>query len=291
MADKRTEGPIGLPGQTESTEHSTIIEQDVNASYIRALEQDNAKLQEHVTYWCELHEQEQVRADTLAVEINTARAVMGQRIHELEADNAHLIAEVAEMRGAIEWEQYKVAQARADTLAQEVEASHLLVANLEDDVAMTNLRNAELERQVSAWQDTAAQCQYNSDFYRGVVAQIGAMFGVEARTSDDGSVQEDVLALKVPELVQTLREQFVELEADEEELRNREDGYRLQIADLSIINQDLSTPCRCDLPQSGSACNRCCLVRAALLGLAWSDDMVRMAFDAAVREVTEEICP
>lgn len=41
----------------------------------------------------------------------------------------------------------------------------------------------------------------NAVFWRGIVIKIGDMFGEAARTSDDGSVQDTVVALKVPELV------------------------------------------------------------------------------------------
>lgn len=53
----------------------------------------------------------------------------------------------------------------------------------------------------NAWYDTAAQMSRNSDYYRGLVVKIGKMFGEEAYISDDGSVQDDVLCAKVPELV------------------------------------------------------------------------------------------
>jgi hypothetical protein len=46
----------------------------------------------------------------------------------------------------------------------------------------------------------------SAEFYRGIVTQIGELLGPEAKTSDDGSVQLDVLALKVPELVKKLLE-------------------------------------------------------------------------------------
>lgn len=64
---------------------------------------------------------------------------------------------------------------------------------------------AEALRSAEAWQETAAQAYRDVEFYRGIVHQVGEMFGVAARTSDDGSIQEDVLALRVPELVAELR--------------------------------------------------------------------------------------
>ena len=51
------------------------------------------------------------------------------------------------------------------------------------------------------WYDTAAQMSRNADYYRGLVEKIGKMLGKEAYISDDGSVQEDILCAKVPELV------------------------------------------------------------------------------------------
>lgn len=56
-------------------------------------------------------------------------------------------------------------------------------------------------RRIAAWMETAAQAYRNEDFYRGIVVQIGEMFGDAAKTSNDGSIQQDVLALKVAPLV------------------------------------------------------------------------------------------
>lgn len=53
-----------------------------------------------------------------------------------------------------------------------------------------------------AWMSTATEMANGLEFYRGIVWKIGDMFGVAARTSDDGSIQDSVLALKVPELVE-----------------------------------------------------------------------------------------
>ncbi len=62
-----------------------------------------------------------------------------------------------------------------------------------------------------AWIETAKQHLRNEEFYHGIVNRIGEPFGVAARTSDDGSVQQDVLALKVPELVVKLRQEIERL--------------------------------------------------------------------------------
>lgn len=71
-----------------------------------------------------------------------------------------------------------------------------------------NLPNPEtLEqaiRERNNWCDTAAQHLRNEEYYRGLVIKIGKMLGPEAYTSDDGSVQQDVLCAKVPDLVARL---------------------------------------------------------------------------------------
>jgi hypothetical protein len=56
-------------------------------------------------------------------------------------------------------------------------------------------------RTLANWLEFGAQMEDGSKFYQGIVRQIGEMFGDAAKTSDDGSLQDDVLALKVPELV------------------------------------------------------------------------------------------
>lgn len=56
------------------------------------------------------------------------------------------------------------------------------------------------------WIRTALEFSDNADFYRSIVRQTGQLLGPEAKISDDGSVQQDVLALKVPELVKKLKD-------------------------------------------------------------------------------------
>jgi hypothetical protein len=62
----------------------------------------------------------------------------------------------------------------------------------------------EVELQIEAWAETARQQLRNTEYYRGLVVSIGELFGEEARTADDGTVMDDVLCAKVPELVRHL---------------------------------------------------------------------------------------
>ncbi len=59
-------------------------------------------------------------------------------------------------------------------------------------------------RVLSNWYEAAAQHCRNEFYYRDLVQQIGAMLGPEAYTADDGSVCDEVLCAKVPELVRKL---------------------------------------------------------------------------------------
>lgn len=55
-----------------------------------------------------------------------------------------------------------------------------------------------------AWQQTAAQHARNEDFYRSLLDQVATHLGPEVYVSDDGSVQDSPLRLKIPPLVSEL---------------------------------------------------------------------------------------
>ena len=54
---------------------------------------------------------------------------------------------------------------------------------------------------IANWMDTAAQNQRNADYYRGLLVKCGKAIGEPAYIADDGSISDDVLCAKVPELV------------------------------------------------------------------------------------------
>lgn len=58
-------------------------------------------------------------------------------------------------------------------------------------------------RRLHSWIEIASTHVESTVFYRDIVKQIGEMFGDAAKTADDGFVHEDVLALRVPELVRS----------------------------------------------------------------------------------------
>lgn len=92
----------------------------------------------------------------------------------------------------------------------------------------------------NAWEETARQYARNMEFYRGIVELIGEQFGDAAKTSDDGSLQQSVLALKVPELVSALRARLERAEAVVEAARayGFEDGN--DMAQIRALSNALS---------------------------------------------------
>ena len=69
------------------------------------------------------------------------------------------------------------------------------------------------------WEETAAQFLRDANFWYGLVTQIGELFGIGAKTADDGTVYDTVVALKVPELVERLLEERNEVIAKLEQVR------------------------------------------------------------------------
>jgi hypothetical protein len=88
---------------------------EIVAEYIRNIGH-NAQLMEDLTYWKHLFDAE-----------HECAGLLGQELARLEAENGHLTAEVAEMRGAIEWQQYKVGQQRVRELEAEAQLQHQII--------------------------------------------------------------------------------------------------------------------------------------------------------------------
>lgn len=55
---------------------------------------------------------------------------------------------------------------------------------------------------IAAWMQTAAQNQRNADYYRNLLEQCGEAIGDDAYICDDGTISEDVLCAKIPEIIE-----------------------------------------------------------------------------------------
>ncbi len=81
---------------------------------------------------------------------------------------------------------------------------------LEERVNELESERNELIRSRDGWNEIANQHCRNEFFYRDLLHHVGIILGPEAFTSDDGSVQDTPLALKIPPLVLKLRDEHHE---------------------------------------------------------------------------------
>ncbi|MCB0256815.1 MAG: hypothetical protein KDI55_24105 [Anaerolineae bacterium] len=92
------------------------------------------------------------------------------------------------------------------TVKQKREAEQNAIAELERQLA-------ESRASVAAWTQTAREYANNADFYREILEQIAGSLGPAVFVSDDGSVQDSPLMLKIPEAITALQTRIDELEA------------------------------------------------------------------------------
>lgn len=59
----------------------------------------------------------------------------------------------------------------------------------------------EFAKQLAFWMEMAARFARNEDFYRGLLDSCAYHLGPDVYVSDDGSVQDSPLRLKIPEMV------------------------------------------------------------------------------------------
>ena len=71
-------------------------------------------------------------------------------------------------------------------------------------IVMDPVLAESVARRIAAWMDTAAQFSRNQEYYRNLLVECGKSIGQAAYCCDDGSVSEDVLCDKIPELVKDL---------------------------------------------------------------------------------------
>jgi hypothetical protein len=71
--------------------------------------------------------------------------------------------------------------------------------------SLHTLSHQETTVQLGNWMETARQHLRNEQYYSGLLDQIGEILGPEAFTADDGSVQQEVVRARLPELVRRLK--------------------------------------------------------------------------------------
>jgi hypothetical protein len=130
----------------------------------------------------------------------------------MNAPTNKLKADLQQLAGDARAAALEVAAPHAREIAMQ-EAAQCWCDPTTSDRAMDSALAEVVARKIQAWLETAMYFQRGSDFYQGIVRQVGELFGEAAKTSDDGSVQSDVLALKVPELVKALVDERDRLKA------------------------------------------------------------------------------
>lgn len=88
-------------------------------------------------------------------------------------------------------------KAHAEELCNTISQGLLVPGNAE-------LTEENYKRTLTAWLVTLMQENANSDFYEGLLVDIGKLFGDEAKKNDDGEVTDTMFKSKVPDLVKEL---------------------------------------------------------------------------------------
>lgn len=73
-----------------------------------------------------------------------------------------------------------------------------------ENVVTSHAQITAAESQRNNWEKTAAQHLRNEQYYRGLLVQIGELFGLRLRICDDGSVSEGVVVAALPNQVKRL---------------------------------------------------------------------------------------
>ena len=94
-------------------------------------------------------------------------------------------------------------------MEQHMEQARMLAAQCwcDEETSSTEMDATLAEavaRRIAAWMETAAQMARNAEFYRGLLDECAKHLGEAAYTADDGTVMDEPLRLKVPELVAAL---------------------------------------------------------------------------------------
>lgn len=106
---------------------------------------------------------------------------------------------------------------RIEKLVQQVERAEANAKSAWENTRTIDKARMLAEQERENWIGTAKECSDGLEFYRDLLYRIGSLFGIAAKTSDDGSVQQDVLALKVPELCSVLFDEHKRLMGHEQQ--------------------------------------------------------------------------
>lgn len=110
-----------------------------------------------------------------------------------------------------------------------------------ETLADNDTLTAEIDRlkgEVEGWKADAERHCRNEIYYTGLLDEIAKNFGRAAYTSDDGSIQQDPLRAKMPELVATLRTRLDALVQAAEAFILAVDAHRDALDNLEMEESD-----------------------------------------------------
>ena len=71
-------------------------------------------------------------------------------------------------------------------------------------IEMDTILAEAVAKRIAAWMESAAEYCRDVEFYRGLLDECAEHLGTAAYISDDGSIQDEPVRLKIPELVAKL---------------------------------------------------------------------------------------
>lgn len=101
-----------------------------------------------------------------------------------------------------------------DSIARESKTQEQ-IRNLEFEAMQHDSDKETIKRLRSerdGWKQSAKEFSNNQEFYYNIIQSLGPILGEDVYTSDDGSIQQDVLALKVEKEVQSLKNYLINTE-------------------------------------------------------------------------------
>ena len=127
------------------------------------------------------------------------------------------------------------------------------VTNKDSAIFILRGEAIEYKRQATNWEESARQYHRNTQYYRNLLVKIGETIGSESYVADDGSISEDILCAKLPELVTALQEEVAKaknnLKISEEHSDAIVDGFdKLQ---KEVVRLDLALGIIRDLTEDG----------------------------------------
>ncbi|MFA6290164.1 MAG: hypothetical protein WC637_00205 [Victivallales bacterium] len=140
-----------------------------------------------------------------------------KRIAALTAENKELKEEIAYQDVMLNPGEY-IREQKRDGFVICVLREDLWDIRSKKDAEKEKQRISTLQGQIENWKDSAAQFLRNQKYYAGLLDEVAKHLGNDVFISDDGSVQDEPLRAKIPELVAALKAEIKVLNHEQFEM-------------------------------------------------------------------------